>query len=101
MQAERMSWGMDDALKIIHVDIDPTEINRIMKPDVGLVSDAAFTTRKIIDALNKYNLKRTSREEEMLNLKAQAEANGGKSGAANGMASSHPGCFTGQWFIRR
>ena len=52
MQAELMSWGMDDALKIIHVDIDPTEINRIMKPDVGLVSDAAFTTRKIVDALN-------------------------------------------------
>ena len=73
LQAERMSWGMDDALKIIHVDIDPTEINRITKPDVGLVSDAAFTTRKIIDALNKYNIKRTSREEEMLNIKAQAE----------------------------
>ena len=73
MQAERMSWGMDDAIKIIHIDIDPTEINRIMKPDVGLVSDAAVATKNIINALKKYNIKRPSREEEMLNLKARAE----------------------------
>jgi acetolactate synthase-1/2/3 large subunit len=72
LQAERMTWGMDNTIKIIHVDIDPTEITRVMKPDVGIVADASSATKQIINSLTKYNNKRASREEEMLNLKGQA-----------------------------
>ncbi|MBH69468.1 MAG: hypothetical protein CMM58_14025 [Rhodospirillaceae bacterium] len=72
LQAERMTWGMDDEIKIIHIDIDPTEINRVMKPDVGIVADAVQGTREIINSLPKYNKKRTCRKEEMLELKSKA-----------------------------
>ena len=69
LQAERMTWGMDDEIKIIQVDIDPTEINRVMKPDVGLVADASTATEEIINALTKYNKSRPSREAEFQNIK--------------------------------
>ena len=72
LQGERMTWGMDDDIKVVHIDIDPTEINRVMKPDVGIVADAAEATGLLINALSKHNIKRPSREEEMLNVKAQA-----------------------------
>jgi acetolactate synthase-1/2/3 large subunit len=72
LQGERMTWGMDEDIKIIHIDIDPTEINRVGKPDVGIVADAAEATELLVNALSKHNSKRPSREEEMLNVKAQA-----------------------------
>ncbi len=72
LQTERMTWGMDEDLKIIHVDIDPVELNRIMKPTVGILADAAEATRAIFNATNKHNIKRISRREEMLELKQQA-----------------------------
>lgn len=72
LQGERMTWGMDDDIKVIHIDIDPTEINRVSKPDVGIVADAAEATELLVNALAKHNSKRQSREEEMLNVKAQA-----------------------------
>ena len=30
-----MYWGVDDDLKVIHVDIDPTELTRVMAPTIG------------------------------------------------------------------
>ena len=73
LQFERTTWGMDDELKVVHIDIDPTEINRVMKPDIGIVADAAEATRHLISALAKHNPKRASREEEMLSVKAEVE----------------------------
>jgi acetolactate synthase-1/2/3 large subunit len=72
LQGERMTWGMDDNIKIVHIDIDPTEINRVMKPEIGIVADAAEATDLLVNALSKHNIKRPSREEEMLGVKAQA-----------------------------
>jgi len=72
LQGERMTWGMDDDIKVVHIDIDPTEINRVMKPDVGIVADAAEATGLLANAVAKHNIKRSSREEEMLGVKAQA-----------------------------
>ena len=72
LQGERMTWGMDDNIKIVHIDIDPTEINRVMKPEIGIVADAAEATGLLVNALSKHNIKRPSREEEMLGVKAQA-----------------------------
>lgn len=72
LQGERMTWGMDDDIKVVHIDIDPTEINRVMKPDVGIVADAAEATGLLVNAVAKHNIKRSSREEEMLGVKAQA-----------------------------
>src|SRR5262249_44731199 len=34
------AWGTDDKLKIIKIDIDPAEMDRIRAPEIGLVGDA-------------------------------------------------------------
>jgi acetolactate synthase-1/2/3 large subunit len=71
LQHERMTWGTDDRLKVIHVDIDPTELTRVAKPDVGIVADAANATRELLAKLPHYNRERESRTEEMEALKAE------------------------------
>jgi acetolactate synthase-1/2/3 large subunit len=43
LQSQVMSWGQDDAMKIIHIDIDEAQIGRSAKVDVGInarLSDA-------------------------------------------------------------
>lgn len=71
MQPERMMWGTDDDLKVIHIDLDPTEINRIATPTVGILADADTATRAILDALPKHNSARASRSDEFAGLKAR------------------------------
>jgi len=58
-------WGIDDKLKVVRVDIDPNEPDRLRKPDVALVGDAAPQLRALIAALPKYNRKRPSRADEI------------------------------------
>ncbi|MDA5193877.1 thiamine pyrophosphate-dependent enzyme [Govanella unica] len=70
----RMHWGTDVNLKIIHIDIDPTEINRISTPDVGIVGDAKKSVAALIPELAKTNRKRESREAEFEKFKAEMRA---------------------------
>lgn len=59
------SWGIDDKLKVVRVDIDPDEPERFRKPDVALVGDAAPQLRALIVALAKHDRKRPSRADEI------------------------------------
>jgi acetolactate synthase I/II/III large subunit len=59
------SWGIDAGLKVVRVDIDPDEPDRLRKPDVALVGDAVVQLRALIAALPKHNRKRTSRADEL------------------------------------
>jgi acetolactate synthase-1/2/3 large subunit len=59
-------WGIDKALQIVRVDADPDEPGRITKPKVALVGDAAPILRALIDELVKFNIRRASRRDEML-----------------------------------
>ena len=62
----RMHWGLDVNLKTIHIDIDPTEINRISKPDVGIIGDAAPSVASLLANLTARNLpQRASRQQEL------------------------------------
>lgn len=62
----RMHWGTDVNLKTIHIDIDPTEIGRISKPDVGIVGDAAPSVAALLATLVSRQLPpRPSREQEL------------------------------------
>jgi acetolactate synthase-1/2/3 large subunit len=62
----RMHWGTDVNLKTIHIDIDPTEIGRISKPDVGIVGDAAPSVASLLATLESKQLpQRPSREQEL------------------------------------
>ncbi len=48
---QQSNWGVDDALPIVRLDIDPDEIGRFRKPACGLLGDAAVTLRALLPAL--------------------------------------------------
>ena len=47
-QRVQTDWGLDDAVKVIRIDLDPIEITRHARPEVALLADAALT----LDALS-------------------------------------------------
>lgn len=71
LQHPRMVWGVDGDLKIIRIDIDPTEINRLMPPEIGLVADAKKALAALVPTLGRKNRRRPSREEELKTLKEE------------------------------
>jgi len=70
LQFMRWRWMPRD-IKIVRIDIDPTEMVRL-KPDVGIVADAAAGTRALIAAVA--GAKGAARETELRELKAKARA---------------------------
>jgi acetolactate synthase-1/2/3 large subunit len=70
LQPYQTDWGVDDDLKIIHLDIDPTKVGRIRKPTIGIVADAVEGLQALLAELPKHNTKRGSRADEMKALKA-------------------------------
>lgn len=70
LQMQQMNFGVDPGLKIIRIDADPEEIERIRRPAVGIVADAKTALRALIGALGKHNQKRHSRRDEIAALKA-------------------------------
>jgi len=67
-------WGCDERLKIVRIDIDPTEIARICAPEVGIVGDAAAVVRALNERLQRRGLRRRSREEELTERKRALDA---------------------------
>ena len=47
-QRVQTDWGLDDAVKVIRIDLDPIEITRHGRPEVALLADAAAA----LDALS-------------------------------------------------
>ena len=45
-------WGRAPHLKVVRLDIDPVEMERLGPPDVGLLGDARVTLQALIKALN-------------------------------------------------
>jgi acetolactate synthase I/II/III large subunit len=70
----QVRWGVDSDLKLIRIDIDPTEITRIVKPALGIVADAKSALAALHDALDRRNPKRASRKEELEALKSRSLA---------------------------
>jgi acetolactate synthase-1/2/3 large subunit len=62
-------WGVDDDLKIVRVDADPEEPDRVRKATATLTGDAAPILRRLIAALDGH--KRASRHEEMVERQAK------------------------------
>jgi acetolactate synthase I/II/III large subunit len=58
-------WGMDRDLKIVRIDADPEEHNRLHKPAVALTGDAKPILQSLLAELPEQNLKRAPREDEM------------------------------------
>ena len=50
-QRVQMDWGLDAALKVIRIDLDPTEIFRHARPEVALLADAGQALRALLPAI--------------------------------------------------
>ncbi len=68
-----MQWGTDANLKIIRVDADPEEIDRIARPALALTGDAAPILRALLDALPARNAVRAPRAEEVAGHRAAVD----------------------------
>jgi len=69
LQQPQQVWGLDDKLKIVRVDADPEEFDRVRPPAVGIVGRAAPVLRRLLEALPRHNRRREPRTDEMLTLK--------------------------------
>ncbi|MCP5072302.1 MAG: TPP-binding protein [Rhodobacteraceae bacterium] len=58
LQTQQMLWGVDDDLKIIHVEINEQELGRINTPEVGLPGDVGAIVPGLITALEGHEAKR-------------------------------------------
>ena len=46
-----LNWGTDDDLKIVHIDIDPSELGKIAKPEVGMCADLGDVLGPLVEAV--------------------------------------------------
>ncbi len=46
-------WGLDDAIKVIRIDLDPTEIARHARPEVGLLADAGEALQALLPQIDR------------------------------------------------
>jgi acetolactate synthase-1/2/3 large subunit len=74
LHSQILGWGVDDALKIIRIEIDPEEMVRHRAPVTPLLGDAAAVTRRLLERVAKHNLKRAGFKDEIANLKAATRA---------------------------
>jgi acetolactate synthase I/II/III large subunit len=51
LQLALSGWGSDDKLKLIKVDVDREELDRIRTPEIGLVGDAAAVLARLAEHL--------------------------------------------------
>ncbi|MEC7489346.1 MAG: thiamine pyrophosphate-dependent enzyme [Pseudomonadota bacterium] len=64
------TWGTDDSLKMIRLDIDAEEMTRSSVPDVAIEADATLGLAALCDVVPEHNRKRADRTAEMIALKA-------------------------------
>ncbi len=72
LQYLRWRWFPKD-LKVVRIDIDPTEMVRL-RPEVGLVTDAALGSRALIRALGPMIKARPSQAAQLTAIKQRARA---------------------------
>lgn len=51
MFAQKTGWGVDDALKVLRIDIDPAEPDRMRRADAGLIADSVEGAAALLAAL--------------------------------------------------
>lgn len=74
MLFHQADWGLDANLKVVRIDIDPEEHDRVRKPAVALVGDAAATLSVLLERLPRHNSPRPGRAQEVAAAKAAMQA---------------------------
>ncbi len=67
-------WGKDDELKLIRIDIDPEELDRICVPDIGILGDATEALGALVGELESTGAQTHDRSEELIALKGRVDA---------------------------
>ncbi|MBV9522328.1 MAG: hypothetical protein JO010_06025 [Alphaproteobacteria bacterium] len=70
-QARQLSWGIDEDLTVIQIDIDPAEMARVPAPAVPLVGRASAVLARLLGALERQGARPASRRDEMRALAAK------------------------------
>jgi acetolactate synthase-1/2/3 large subunit len=71
LQMARMNWGTDKSLRVVRVEIDPQEVDRIQRPTLGLVGPAEAILPALAEELERVGAVRESRVNEVSALKAE------------------------------
>ena len=71
LQTQLQQWGSDAALKLVRIDADAEELDRIERPTIGITADAAEALALLRDALPAHNRRRDPRSEELAALRAE------------------------------
>src|SRR5205823_1102338 len=58
-------WGLDAEVKVIRIDLDPVEISRMARPEVGIVADAKAALAALYRALEKNGASPPSRKDDL------------------------------------
>lgn len=73
LELQYMRWmNVPPGLKVIRIDIDPGEMERLV-PDAALVGDAAAVTASLVRQLQEAMQQRPSREEEFTGIKQSVQ----------------------------
>jgi len=71
MEQQYLYWGIGPDMKVIRIDIDDAEFDRVKSPDVRIHADAADAIPALIAALDRVAAPAASREEELMGVKAR------------------------------
>lgn len=71
MEQQYLYWGIGPNMKVIRIDIDDAEFDRVKSPDVRIHADAADAVPALIAALERVATPAASREEELMGVKAR------------------------------
>ena len=64
-------WGLDKEMTLIKIDVDPTSHALFAKPDIAITARAEDALPLLLERVAAYNGRRSSRQEELLGLKAE------------------------------
>ena len=70
LHMQMTQWGTDDAMKIVRIDIDPTEPARLTQPHAALIGDARTQLAALLNALDPIAPRPASRETELAGHRA-------------------------------
>ncbi len=70
LAAQKYQWGVDDKIKVIHIDIDADQLTKAPQPDVAIQADLATALPALQDALAEQP-DRTEWREHMVRVKQE------------------------------
>lgn len=74
MEQQLLHWRTARSMKVVRIDIDADEFDRIQSPAVAIHGDARQAIEALLSALERHRCRRASREPELLALKQRVAA---------------------------